>query len=75
MLFAAGFIGSGLPAVPVLAGSASIGIAGLLNKKWGFARSPAKAPVFYGLVALGTIGGTILSMSYSDPIGSSSSSC
>ena len=69
VLFAAGFIGSGLLAVPILAGSASAGIAGLLDKEWGFERSPRKAPVFYGLVAVGTVGGTTLSLLYSDPIG------
>ena len=69
ILFAAGFIGSGLLAVPVLAGSASSGIAGLLNKEWGFNRSPRKAPVFYGLVGIGTVGGVVLSQFYSDPIG------
>jgi NRAMP (natural resistance-associated macrophage protein)-like metal ion transporter len=55
-IFALGFIGSGLLAIPVLAGSGSVGIAGLLGKHWGFSRSVRKAPVFYGLVALGTVG-------------------
>jgi NRAMP (natural resistance-associated macrophage protein)-like metal ion transporter len=61
-LFALGFIGSGLLAIPVLAGAGSVGLAGLLGKKWGFSRSVRKAPVFYGLVALGTVGGTALSL-------------
>jgi NRAMP (natural resistance-associated macrophage protein)-like metal ion transporter len=61
-LFALGFIGSGLLAIPVLAGSGSAGMAGLLGKRWGFSRSPRKAPVFYGLVALGTLGGVVLSL-------------
>lgn len=69
ILFAAGFISSGLLAIPVLAGSASSGIAGLLNRPWGFERSPRKAPVFYGLVALGTLGGVVLSLFSHDPIG------
>lgn len=68
VLFAAGFIGSGLLAVPVLAGSASVGIAGLLGQDWGFERSPRKAPAFYVLVAIGTVGGTVLSMLYHDTI-------
>jgi Mn2+/Fe2+ NRAMP family transporter len=67
-LFALGFIGSGLLAVPVLAGSGSVGLAGLLGKKWGFSRSIRKAPVFYGLVMLGTIGGTVLSLLHVNPI-------
>lgn len=68
LLFAVGFIGSGLLAVPVLAGAGSVGIAGLLGKRWGFSRSVRKAPVFYGLVALGTIGGTALSLVHVNPI-------
>lgn len=69
LLFAAGFIGSGVLAVPVLAGSAATGMAGLLGEPWGFSLSPKKAPVFYCLVGLGTIGGALLSVVYSDPIG------
>jgi len=61
-LFALGFIGCGLLAIPVLAGSGSVGMAGLLGHEWGFSRSVRKAPVFYGLVALGTLGGTVLSL-------------
>jgi NRAMP (natural resistance-associated macrophage protein)-like metal ion transporter len=67
-LFAFGFIGSGLLAIPVLAGAGSVGLAGLLHKQWGFSRSVRKAPVFYGLVALGTIGGTALSLLHVNPI-------
>ena len=62
VLFALGFIGSGLLAVPVLAGAGSVGMAGLLGKEWGFSRSLREAPIFYGLVAVGTLGGTILSL-------------
>jgi Mn2+/Fe2+ NRAMP family transporter len=67
-LFALGFIGSGLLAIPALAGSGSVGMAGLLGKQWGFSRSVRKAPVFYGLVALGTLGGTSLSLLHVNPI-------
>jgi NRAMP (natural resistance-associated macrophage protein)-like metal ion transporter len=67
-IFALGFIGSGLLAIPVLAGSGSVGMAGLLGKEWGFSRSVRKAPVFYGLVSLGTIGGTALSLLHVNPI-------
>jgi NRAMP (natural resistance-associated macrophage protein)-like metal ion transporter len=67
-LFALGFIGSGLLAIPVLAGAGSVGMAGLLGKQWGFERSVRKAPVFYGLVALGTVGGTALSLLHVNPI-------
>ncbi len=68
VLFALGFIGSGMLAIPVLAGSGAAGMAGLLGKPWGFSRSVRKAPVFYALVALGTVGGTLLSLLHVDPI-------
>ena len=67
-IFAFGFIGSGLLAVPVLAGAGAVGMAGLLGKSWGFSRSVRKAPVFYGLVAVGTVGGTVLSLAHVNPI-------
>jgi NRAMP (natural resistance-associated macrophage protein)-like metal ion transporter len=68
VFFALGFIGSGLLAIPVLAGAGSVGLAGLLGKQWGFSRSVRKAPVFYGLVAVGTLGGTALSLLHVNPI-------
>ncbi|MBV8304048.1 MAG: divalent metal cation transporter, partial [Acidimicrobiia bacterium] len=67
-LFALGFIGAGTLAVPVLAGAGSAGMAGLLGKRSGFSRSLREAPVFYGLVALGTIGGMVLSLLLVDPV-------
>jgi Mn2+/Fe2+ NRAMP family transporter len=67
-LFALGFIGSALLAIPVLAGADSVGMAGLLGKQWGFERSIRKAPVFYGLIARGALGGTPLSLLHLNPI-------
>jgi Mn2+/Fe2+ NRAMP family transporter len=67
-LFALGFIGAGMLAVPVLAGAGSAGMAGLLGKTAGFSRSPRKAPVFYSLVLVGTIGGTVLTIVGVNPI-------
>ena len=69
VLFAAGFIGSGILAVPVLAASGAAGLSGLLGKPWGLDRSPRKAPIFYGLLTVGLIAGTILSVFDSNPIG------
>ena len=68
ILFAFGFIGAGMLAIPVLAGAGSAGMAGLLGKSAGFSRSPRKAPVFYALVLLGTLGGTALSLVGVNPI-------
>ena len=67
-LFALGFIGSGMLAIPVLAGAGSVGMAGLLDKDWGFSKSVRQAPVFYGLVILGTLGGTLLTLTGLDPV-------
>ena len=55
-------------AIPVLAGSGSVGMAGLLHKEWGFSRSVRDAPVFYGLLGLGTIGGTALTLVGVNPV-------
>ena len=62
-------IGSGMLAVPVLAGARSAGIAGLLGKPSGFSRSLRHAPVFYALVAVGTVGGMTLSLLGVNPVG------
>jgi Mn2+/Fe2+ NRAMP family transporter len=67
-VFALGFVGSGLLAVPVLAASGSVGVSGLLGKDWGFSRSIREAPLFYALVGLGTIGGTAFSLLNVNPI-------
>jgi Mn2+/Fe2+ NRAMP family transporter len=55
-------------AIPVLAGAGSAGMAGLLGKTAGFSRSPRKAPTFYALVLLGTLGGAALSLFGINPI-------
>lgn len=67
-IFALGFIGSGMLAIPVLAGAGSAGMAGLLGRPTGFSKSPRKAPVFYGLVVAGMIGGMALSLFNINPI-------
>jgi hypothetical protein len=55
-------------AIPVLAGAGSAGMAGLLGKRTGFSNSPRRAPVFYGLCAVGTVAGTALSLLSVNPI-------
>jgi Mn2+/Fe2+ NRAMP family transporter len=67
-LFALGFIGSGMLAVPVLAGAGSVGLAGLLGKPWGLSLSLRKAPLFYVLIAVGTVGGAALTLTSINPI-------
>ena len=68
IIFAIGFIGSGVLAVPVLAASGAAGMAALLNKDWGFDRKVRKAPVFYSILGVGIILGTVLSIVSSNPI-------
>jgi Mn2+/Fe2+ NRAMP family transporter len=67
-LVAIGFIGSGMLAVPVLAGSGSVGLAGLLGRPWGLSLSVRKAPFFYALIAAGTVGGAALTLTSTNPI-------
>lgn len=67
-VFALGFIGSGMLAVPVLAGSGSVALAGLLGRPWGLSLSIRQAPVFYLLIAAGTLGGTALTLTSVNPI-------
>ena len=62
VLFALGFIGSGLLAVPVLITAGSAALAALLGKDWSLADSPRRDPFFYTLVGIGTIGGVLLSL-------------
>lgn len=62
IIFALGFIGSGLLAVPILAASGAVGLSGLLHKRWGFERTPHQAPFFYVMVAIGLVGGTVLTV-------------
>jgi Mn2+/Fe2+ NRAMP family transporter len=68
IIFAIGFIGSGVLAVPVLAASGAAGMSALLGKDWGFDRKVRKAPVFYGILGAGIILGAILSIVNSNPI-------
>ena len=67
-VFALGFIGSGMLAIPVLAGAGSAAMAGAIGKGAGFSNSLRQAPVFYGLCAVGTIGGMALSLASVNPI-------
>ena len=68
-LFAAGFIGTGILGVPVLAASGAAGLAGLLGKDWGLDLSPRRAPLFYTLLGVGMVAGVLISFFSTDPIG------
>jgi Mn2+/Fe2+ NRAMP family transporter len=68
LLFAAGIIGTGLLAVPVLAGSAAYAMAGAFNWKKGLELKPGTAKRFYGIIAVSTLAGIVISLSPIDPI-------
>lgn len=68
LLFALGFVGSGFLAVPVLAGSGASAAAGLAGRDYGFGKSVKAAPLFYVLVLLGMVIGTVLTLLKVNPI-------
>ena len=67
-IFALGIIGTGLLAVPVLAGSAAYALGESRNWPVGLARKPLKAKAFYGTIVAATLFGLIISFSPLDPI-------
>ncbi len=69
ILFALGFIGSGMLAVPVLAASGAAGFAALLNRPWSLDRKPHRAKTFYALLLVGLVAATVLALLRVDPIG------
>ncbi|WGM38177.1 divalent metal cation transporter [Caulobacter sp. NIBR1757] len=68
VLFSLGIIGTGLLAVPVLAGSAAYAIAESFGWPMGLDRKLGQAPGFYAIIAAATLGGVALSFSDIDPI-------
>ncbi|HEY1503995.1 MAG TPA: divalent metal cation transporter [Stellaceae bacterium] len=67
-LFALGIIGTGMLAVPVLAGSAAYALAEALRWSGGLARRPKAAKAFYATIALATGFGMIFNLLPIDPI-------
>jgi NRAMP (natural resistance-associated macrophage protein)-like metal ion transporter len=67
-LFALGIIGTGLLAVPVLAGSAAYAVTECFKWKNGLDLKAIEAQEFYGIIALATIGGMLLNFAPIDPI-------
>ena len=67
-IFALGIIGTGLLAVPVLAGSAAYAVGEALRWRVGLAQRPGRAPAFYGAIALATLIGASLNFTPLDPI-------
>ncbi len=67
-IFALGIIGTGLLALPVLAGSAAYALGEALRWPVGLARLPLRAKAFYGTIAIATAIGVVLNTSPIDPI-------
>ncbi|MET3665795.1 divalent metal cation transporter [Caulobacter sp. 1776] len=67
-VFALGIIGTGLLALPVLAGSCAYALGETFGWPVGLARRPRQAKAFYGAIALATLVGVGLNGSAIDPI-------
>jgi Mn2+/Fe2+ NRAMP family transporter len=68
LLFCFGIVGTGMLAVPVLAGSAAYAVAETFRWKHGLDLKPHQARGFYAIVALATVGGVALDFTGIDPI-------
>lgn len=67
-LFGAGIIGTGLLAIPVLAGSAAYAIAGAFNWNSSLEMRPAMAKKFYAIIVIATLAGLLLGFTPVNPI-------
>jgi NRAMP (natural resistance-associated macrophage protein)-like metal ion transporter len=68
LLFASGIIGTGLLAIPVLAGSAAFALGETFKWRTGLEQKPGRAKLFYGAITAATLGGMIISFTPLDPI-------
>ncbi len=67
-IFSLGILGTGLLAIPVLAGSAAYALGEARRWPIGLARDPLKAKAFYATIAIATLVGAAVSFSPLDPI-------
>jgi NRAMP (natural resistance-associated macrophage protein)-like metal ion transporter len=68
LLFALGIVGTGMLAVPVLAGSAAYAVAESFDWQSGMDRKLTEALGFYGIVGIATLGGVALNFTHLDPM-------
>jgi len=68
LLFSLGIVGTGFLAIPVLAGSAAFALAETLRWRSGLDLRPVHGLRFYGVIAVATLGGTLLGFTPFDPI-------
>jgi NRAMP (natural resistance-associated macrophage protein)-like metal ion transporter len=67
-LFALGIVGTGLLAVPVLAGSAAYALGEARRWPVGLSRQPRQAKAFYGTIAIATLLGALANFLHISPI-------
>ena len=67
-LFAAGIIGTGMLAIPVLAGSAAYAVSEIFQWNEGLDRRFGEARYFYLTIAVATLGGAALNFTRLDPV-------
>ena len=67
-MFALGIIGTGLLAVPILAGSAAYAVTEMVGKAGSLDAKPLKARLFYATIALTTLAGAALTSVAIDPV-------
>ncbi|WP_330083420.1 divalent metal cation transporter [Methylocystis iwaonis] len=67
-LFALGIIGTGLLAIPVLAGSAAYAVSDVIGGKFSLEAPFARAPGFYGIVIIATLLGAALDFTSIPPM-------
>ena len=68
LLFSLGIIGTGMLAVPVLAGSAAYAVVESFDWGSGLDKKLHEAKEFYAIIALATLGGVLLNFTSIDPI-------
>jgi NRAMP (natural resistance-associated macrophage protein)-like metal ion transporter len=67
-LFALGIVGTGLLAVPVLAGSSAYAVGEAMQWRTGLERKPGRARGFYAVIAIATLAGTAMNFIHVNPI-------
>ena len=68
IIFALGILGTGLLAIPVLAGSAAYAVAEAMQWTYGLGRRPREAKAFYSTIVVGTLIGVAINFVHIDPI-------
>ncbi|MEO6025047.1 MAG: divalent metal cation transporter [Burkholderiales bacterium] len=68
LLFSCGIIGTGMLAVPVLAGSAAYAVSETFSWRAGLDLKPMEGRGFYGIIAVATLGGVTLDFTPTDPM-------